>query len=89
MKNKLLVVILFVLPAIFAALFLSSCAALQSAFTGEPIPVTPVAREGGIPFNVATSDVLRAEASPPGTAWGLYNAGAAAARTREIVEVGK
>lgn len=64
---------------------LSSCAALGSAATGQPIPATPVQRAGGEPFNVADTDIHRAEASPPETVWGLYNAGALAARAREVI----
>lgn len=68
---------------------LNSCAALSSAFTGRPIPTTPVMREGGRPIQVATEDILRAEMAPPETAWGLYDAGAAAARARVVIDAGK
>lgn len=69
---------------------LVSCAGLQSGFTGQPILTTPVQRVDGSghPFDVATVDVLRAEAQP-GQAWGLYNAGALASQTAEVVASGK
>lgn len=73
---------------LFACLIcLPSCAAVMSAATGEPIPTTEVQRTDGTgkPFSVATSDVHRAESQPAETAWGLYNAGAAAARAREVI----
>lgn len=65
-----------------------SCAAINSAITGEPIATTPVQREAGKPFQVATSDILRAE-SQPDVAWGLYDAGRAAQRAREVIDSGK
>ena len=71
--------------AIGFASLLSSCAALGSATTGQPIRATPVQRAECKPFNVADTDIHRAEASPPETVWGLYNAGALAARAREAV----
>lgn len=67
-----------------AVMLLNACAALGSAATGQPIPATPVQREKGKPFNVATIDVQRAEASPPATVWGLYNAGAFAETARAV-----
>lgn len=73
-----------------SCLLLPSCAGVYAGVTGEPIPTTPVRRVDGTgqAFDVATADVMRAERQP-GTAWGLYNAGAVAARTAEIVETGK
>lgn len=62
------------LAAIAVAIVFSSCAGITSGLTGQPIPSTPVQRDGGLPFSVATSDVYRAEAEPL-TVWGLYNAG--------------
>jgi hypothetical protein len=69
---------------------LVSCAGVYSGVTGQPIPTTPVHRLDGTgrPFDVATSDVTRAE-TQPGQAWGLYNAGAVAARTGQAVDSGK
>ena len=67
---------------------LVSCAAITSGVTGQPIATAPVKREGGRPFNVATSDVLRAE-SQPETAWGLYDAGAVAEVLTPIADSGK
>jgi hypothetical protein len=71
-------------------LFLPSCAGVFSGVTGLPIPTTPVQRTDGTgkPFDVATTDLQRAEAQP-GQAWGLYNAGAVAARTGQVVDSGK
>lgn len=64
---------------------LVSCAALGSAFTGQPIHATPVQRVDGIPFQVATTDIVKAEISPPETIWGLYDAGKTAAMTSEVI----
>lgn len=68
-----------------AVMLLNACAALGSAATGQPIPASPVQRVEGKPFNVATSDIYRAEASPPETVWGLYNAGALAKQAAALV----
>lgn len=65
---------LLALAVLGAAIAFSSCAGITSGLTGQPIPSTPVQRDGGLPFSVATSDVYRAEAEPL-TVWGLYNAG--------------
>lgn len=59
--------------ALFLALGFTSCATVNSLITKSPIPTTPVQREGGKPFNVATADVLQAEANPD-KVWGLYDA---------------
>lgn len=69
-----------------AVVFLNACAALTSAATGQPIPTTAVKRDApeAKPFNVATLDVQRAEASPPATIWGLYNAGGLADTARAL-----
>lgn len=55
------------------ALTICSCASVNSWITKTPIPSTPVSREGGTPFNVATADVLQAETQPE-KVWGLYDA---------------
>lgn len=62
-----------------ACALLPSCAAIGSAVTGQPIATVTVQRADGTgkPFEVAASDVVRAETTP-GQAWGLYNAGAVA-----------
>jgi len=77
------------LALIFTAC-LPSCAGVYSGVTGLPIPTTPVQRTDGTgkPFDVATTDLRRAE-TQPGQAWGLYNAGAVAARTGQVVDSGK
>ncbi len=68
---------------------LTSCAGLGSAITGQPIATVPVQRvEGGVPFEVAASDVLRAE-TQPGRQWGLYDAGLVAAKGQEVIASGK
>lgn len=69
---------------------LVSCAGLGAGLTGQPLHTTTVQRvEGpGVPFEVATSDVVRAE-TQPGRQWGIYDAGAVAARAREVVASGK
>lgn len=59
--------------ALLIALGFTSCATVNSLITKTPIPSTPVQREGGKPFNVATADVLQAEANPD-KVWGLYDA---------------
>lgn len=59
--------------ALLLVLALPSCATVSSLITKTPIPTTPVAREGGKPFTVATADVLRAE-TETGKVWGLYDA---------------
>lgn len=60
--------------ALLITIALSSCASINSLITKTPIPTTPVQREGGTPFNVATGDILQAEAAP-NKVWGLYDAG--------------
>lgn len=74
----------------FLALCFTSCAGVVSGFTGEPIHTTPVQRADGTGkvIDIATTDLIRAEHRPP-TAWGLYDAGAVAARTAEVVDSGK
>ena len=80
--------VLFLLACGFA-LANSSCAAVGSAVTGQPIPATAVKRHEGTPFNVASSDVYRAEAAPPETIWGLYNAGALATQAGSLISAAK
>lgn len=72
-----------------AVLMLPSCSGILAGMTGQPIPTTPVSRDGGPPIQVATADVLRAETAAPDTAWGLYNAGAVAAQTARVIDSGK
>lgn len=71
--------------ALYVILFCSGCAAVVSGITGQPIPATTVQRADGTgkPVQVSTSDLIRAELSPPESVWGLYNAGTVA----ESVEV--
>lgn len=66
------------------ALCFSSCAGVISGATGQPIPSTPVQREGGPPVNVATADLFGAEAAPPTTVWGLYDAGWVARKVGQV-----
>lgn len=66
------------LTAAFAALALSSCSGVIPGLTGQPVPTTPVKREGGTPINVATSDLVQAEIGPADKAYGLYDVGAVA-----------
>lgn len=54
-------------------LALPSCASFNSIITKQPIPATPVQREGGKPFNVATADIIQAETQPQ-KVYGLYDA---------------
>ena len=84
---KISLLIIAIIGAVFA---LQSCAGIYSGVTGHASPTTPVQRADGTgkAFDVATTDVLRAE-SQPVTAWGLYNAGAVAARTAEVADSGK
>ena len=77
--------LLLALALCLASGVLTSCNALGSAVTGVPIDTTAVRREGGDPVNVATLDLLQAEASPPDSVWGLYNAGRLAARASEVI----
>lgn len=86
---KFLGTLLLALALLAFLLAFTGCAAIGSAITGQPIPTTAVQREGGKAFDVATQDILRAEASPPGTAWGLYDAGLVAQRAREVIDTGK
>lgn len=78
-----------VLLACLLPFALVSCVGLTSGLTGQPISSVPVQRvDGGEPFNVAGSDVFRAETTP-GRIWGLYDAGTVAAATGQVVEAGK
>lgn len=71
------------------AVSLSSCSGVLSGVTGVPLSSVPVQRVGGDkPFQVAASDVFQAEAQP-GVTWGLYNAGAVASATSQVVDSGK
>jgi len=81
--------ILLALVAITCVLAFTGCAGITSAITGQPIHATPVKKEGGKPFNVASSDIARAEVAPPETVWGLYDAGMVARRATEVLETGK
>ena len=81
--------LLLLAAAALAALFVTSCAALTSAATGQPIQTETVTAEDGTAFQVASSDVFRTRQADPDTAWGLYNAGAAAAKAREVINSGK
>ena len=65
MKTKLTLLAVSILA-------LQSCASLESYITKQPIQTTPVQRENGIPFNVATSDIIRAEQQPQ-KVWALYD----------------
>jgi len=69
---------------------LPSCAGIGAGITGQPIRTTPVQRADGSgkPFELASSDLFRAE-TQPGKAWGLYDAGAVADATGQVVESGK
>lgn len=78
-----------VIAALALAAFSTSCAGLLSGVTGQPVPAVPVQRvDGDKPFAVAAADVYQAE-SQPGKVWGLYDAGAVAAATGQVVESGK
>lgn len=77
---------------------LPSCAGLGAAISGTPVPTTPIKRvEGGVPFELATSDVLKAEQDAitaqqlgiPPKAWGTYDAGLVAQKAREVIDSGK
>lgn len=90
--NKSFRISAILLPmALVFSLALSSCAGVTSGWTGQPIPTVPVQRTDGTgrPIDIAASDVLRAEQSPSGTAWGLYDAGAVADAVSPTVEAGK
>lgn len=71
------------------AIALCSCAGVISGITGQPVPATEVAREGGVPFQAATADVLQAEVSPPNIVWGLYNTGQVAGVVAKVTDSGK
>ena len=68
----------------------ASCVGLTSGLTGQPIVSESVQRSSGTgkAFQVASSDILRAE-SQPDQVWGLYNAGVVAAQTGEVISSGK
>lgn len=86
---KTLSKLLLVAITAFLALITVSCASVGAALTGAPIPTTPVQRvDGGAPFNVATSDVIRAETQPE-TKWGLYDAGKMTDAITEVVRSNK
>lgn len=72
-----------------ASCSLSGCTGLMSAVTGQPILTEPVTAKSGMVINVASADLLRAKASPPETAWGLYDAGLVARRASEVIQSGK
>lgn len=75
--------------ALLAICLLPSCTGIMAGVTGQPIAVEPVQTKEGKTFNVASADLLRAQSSPPETAWGLYNAGLVAQRAREVIDSGK
>jgi len=67
---------------------LQSCAGITSGLTGQPIATVRVQGPSGIPFAVASQDVLRAE-TQVGKAWGLYDAGAVADTTGQVIQSSK
>lgn len=81
MKTKIAIIAL--------AALLSSCSGLYSGITGQPVPATPVAREGGSPVNVATSDLLQAEVGPKEVVYGLYDTGVVARAVGKVSNSGK
>lgn len=76
------------LVGLAVATFLPSCAGITSGLTGQPIATVKVQGPSGIPFAVASQDVLRAE-TQLGKAWGLYDAGAVADTTGQVIQSSK
>lgn len=75
--------------ATLAACMLTSCAGLISGITGQPVAYEKATLSDGATINVAAVDLIRARQSPPETVWGLYDAGAVARNTAEVIAVGK
>lgn len=74
---------------VLASCVFTGCTGIMSAVTGQPIITESVTAKSGMTFNVASADLLRAKASPPETAWGLYDAGLVARRATEVLKSGK
>lgn len=80
-------------------LLLQSCAGLASGISGAPVPTVPVQRVDNPQqqFDAALADVMKAEqdarvadvSKVPRKAWGFYDAGMVADRTREVIQSGK
>lgn len=77
------------IASIIALVGLTSCAGVISGITGQPVPSEPVVTKDGTVINVASQDVYRAKTAPADTVWGLYDAGAVARQTGEVVNSGK
>lgn len=71
------------------AVLSSSCTGIMAGVTGQAPSATPVQREGGKPIQVATTDLLQAEAGPPETIHGLYDVAMVAAGFSKIKGDGK
>lgn len=72
----------------FLTLLIPSCAGITAGLTGQPVPTTVVQGPNGVPFKVASADVFRAETQPL-KFWGLYDAGAVADATGQVVQSSK
>lgn len=80
--------LLFVLACCFAIAALTSCDVLSSALTGRPVDAVEVRRtdDPAAPaVRIAATDLLRAERGDPATVHGLYDAGWAAEKAREVI----
>lgn len=73
------------------ALCLNCCVGVLSGITGQPAHSTTVKRDApdAKPVQIATSDLLQAEAGPPEKVHGLYDVGLVAGGVAEVVKSGK
>lgn len=79
----------FLIPII--ALSLNCCTGVLSGLTGQPTHATAVKRNApdAKPVQIATSDLLQAEAGPPEKVHGLYDVGLVAGGVAQVVKSGK
>lgn len=75
--------------ALLLFLGFTSCTAVTSAITGQPIATETVITKDGTQITVASADIYRAKTSPPETVWGFYDAGRLAKTATEVIESGK
>lgn len=88
---KVLSLLVFCAAVLLVAMCATSCSAIASAISGDPIPASAVTRvtSPGDPVTpeilVVSADLARAERGNPETIYGLYDAGKIAEAAREQV----